>query len=530
VSLAAGSLSLFSRRVDSRIFGLALTALACLAFAIWRFPSPIDGNGDTAWLIIVAGRVLDGAKLYADVFETNPPMSVMLYIPAVATARLLGGAAEWWLLAQCLAMAAVALALFARLLPVCGIDRLSDQMLLLGVAAFALVLLPSRSFAQREHVAAICLLPALALLAARDRAERKPALLVQLAAGLLSGLALCIKPHFALCLVLPHLALLARDLRDQGAAAALVRRFAQVVNGEHFTTGLVAGSYLAAVLLCFSAFREVMMERVALLYLPDRLTMPELLSAPAMALMIVLGILTVMLRLPRPSGLGLVLAAAACGCAAAFIIQGKGWAYQMLPGICLGVIGFAALAIGSVRAGAGQPPVRDARLVLAAALIVGGVLAPQVFSRYETPRQVEAILSRHVERPTVLAATVSLEVLPMIRRLGGEWAGRSASLWMTNTGSAQFVAGDSSPRQERIRALMRLDRDLFVEDAIGKRPDVLLFAAPNPDQDFLIWASGDVRMLPFLAGYHEIGRADAMRVLVRNDLLTRSLRLTRLDP
>jgi hypothetical protein len=45
---------------------LALAAICACLVALWQFPSPHDGNGDTAWLLIVAGRMLDGARLYVD--------------------------------------------------------------------------------------------------------------------------------------------------------------------------------------------------------------------------------------------------------------------------------------------------------------------------------------------------------------------------------------------------------------------------------------------------------------------------------
>ena len=41
---------------------------------------------DTSWLITVCERMLSGERLYADIYETNPPFSVWLYLPPVAAA------------------------------------------------------------------------------------------------------------------------------------------------------------------------------------------------------------------------------------------------------------------------------------------------------------------------------------------------------------------------------------------------------------------------------------------------------------
>ncbi|TKB31761.1 MAG: hypothetical protein E5W69_01200, partial [Mesorhizobium sp.] len=49
---------------------------------------------DTSWLITVCERMLSGERLYSQIYETNPPFSVWLYLPPVAAARLLGTAPE----------------------------------------------------------------------------------------------------------------------------------------------------------------------------------------------------------------------------------------------------------------------------------------------------------------------------------------------------------------------------------------------------------------------------------------------------
>jgi hypothetical protein len=54
----------------------------------------VAANTDVSWLLIGGERVLDGERLYADILKTNPPMSVLVYIPAILIARALGLPAE----------------------------------------------------------------------------------------------------------------------------------------------------------------------------------------------------------------------------------------------------------------------------------------------------------------------------------------------------------------------------------------------------------------------------------------------------
>src|SRR5262245_4805068 len=73
--------------VPARLLVGLLAALAALGIAI-RFVMPV--NGDAAWYLYMAGRVLDGARPYVDVVDTNPPLIVMLSMATVLPARALG--------------------------------------------------------------------------------------------------------------------------------------------------------------------------------------------------------------------------------------------------------------------------------------------------------------------------------------------------------------------------------------------------------------------------------------------------------
>ena len=46
-------------------------------------------RADVAFLLFATGRVLDGARLYVDVVEINPPLIVALNMPVVLAARAL---------------------------------------------------------------------------------------------------------------------------------------------------------------------------------------------------------------------------------------------------------------------------------------------------------------------------------------------------------------------------------------------------------------------------------------------------------
>ncbi len=152
---------------------------------------------DTAFLLYAAGRVLDGARLYVDVVEINPPLIVALNLPAVLLARALGvtDIAVLRLLLSMALLGSLAFSAWALRLAL-GADRARLRPLLLLIA-FALFLAPGNDFGQREHLLVALALPYLLLATARAHG-RLPAAGPALAAGLLAGSGLALKPHFLL--------------------------------------------------------------------------------------------------------------------------------------------------------------------------------------------------------------------------------------------------------------------------------------------------------------------------------------------
>jgi hypothetical protein len=162
-------------------------------------------NTDVSWLLIVGERMLDGQHLYRDIVEINPPMAAFAYLPGVALARALGVDPRHVIDAQLLLLAGLSLLVASRIL------RLSPAFSGIKWAPFAVwaaavvTILPMHVFAQREHIATLTFLPALAVYALRSSREPVP-LWAILIAGFGAGITLAFKPFFAvpvaMCIVL----------------------------------------------------------------------------------------------------------------------------------------------------------------------------------------------------------------------------------------------------------------------------------------------------------------------------------------
>ena len=192
----------------------SVAVLAVVAVALAQ-RATLRTNVDVAWLLTVGEKVLDGQRLYADILEVNPPASMLIYWPAILMGRALGLPPEPVLDALVGLGAGASLWLARRALDGSGILRGVAGWPLLAMAAAILLILPMHNFAQREHIALICLLPALAVMAARAETAAVPRWLAALA-GIGAGIAVSIKPHFLLAVLLPELYLVvrARSLRS----------------------------------------------------------------------------------------------------------------------------------------------------------------------------------------------------------------------------------------------------------------------------------------------------------------------------
>lgn len=68
--------------------GAAVAALVVAGFLLAFWGRPI--NHDTAWYLIATRDWLAGARLYADIYEVNPPLNFYYTVPAVLLSDALG--------------------------------------------------------------------------------------------------------------------------------------------------------------------------------------------------------------------------------------------------------------------------------------------------------------------------------------------------------------------------------------------------------------------------------------------------------
>jgi hypothetical protein len=444
---------------------LALIVLAVLGLILAPHFTPASQiNGDTSWLIHVVERLMAGGRAYVDVVETNPPMAFLVYWPAVATARALDIAPEIAVMVFTGGLAALSILLTL------AIARRSLGMTPLGLAVFgaalvvAFVLLPSRTFTQREHLALMLLMPSVTTLATRSMGGR-PGLAIALAGGAMAGLGACIKPHFALVVALP------------AAVAALLRRDVRLlVAPEALISGAIVIAYAA---LWYLAYPEFFGTPLFLVQNTYRLYVYRpfeyLQDAPAVVFLFAMVLGFVLALVLRGCGAVLTLGAAMLAFALAFVEQGKGFAYHLYPVVAAGLtLAAFAIALGLPERSGHLPPMRG--LVFLVAMALAAVLSGAYSARYPDSNGLRQALLLEKPKPSLIIMSYDIAVnFPLNRDIGATWASRLQSTWISNSAYTAIARGLTPEQRARTERAIQIEREWLAEDIRRNQPDVLVF-------------------------------------------------------
>jgi hypothetical protein len=471
--------------------GLLAVAICVVGvFAVALFPGPLTLNPDTSWLIELCERILSGERLYEDVLETNPPMSMLLYLGPVALARSFGVSPEAMVWLSTWLFLAASLALCAAIARRAAWFDGRGAAVFLGALFVLFGLMPTGVFTQREHFAAMAYAPALLLLLAREQAGfRAPAWLV-LACGVGMGLVVAIKPHFALACVAP-------------AAVVAIRRrnLLPLFRPENLIGAAVFGAYAALVVTVFPDFFRTTFPWVASVYARDVDPLWKFMLYPAsIAMMVMLAATLVILRVAK-AGTGPWIAVVAAGAfIIAYLLQSKGWPYHVYPAVtalCLAVV-LAVLGKGANGAALGARAA--GRLASIAMLCVSVVFAVGFRSQLDMGR-LKAALEGRPAGTSLLVVSGDIAIgFPLARELDLVWYTRGNAQWLAASALRRMGRGGvDEAERAHLQHAIETDRRWLVEDTARRRPDVLVFEVER--FDWQAWAMADPAFFRMMREY-----------------------------
>jgi hypothetical protein len=487
------------RAVDLLRRNAWLAVLAIFAVAVLlRFFIPT--NSDVSWCITAAEKMLTGARLYADVIEVNPPATIYLYLPAVAFAKMFSLRPEWvvngfvFLLAGCSLW-------FSGWLLTSG--HALKRTHIAGAAAgmmFVLLVLPGRAFAEREHFALIFSLPAISVFVLLA-AGKRPGWAVEIAAGIGAGLMAIIKPHLALGMMFAAL-----------AAAVTAKSWRPLFALQNWIAAALCAAYALWVWLEFPVFFAQILPLATEVYVPVKESLLRLLFQNG--LIFWLAGFPIVYRMKGAKifqPLFAISLAASIGFAAAYLWQAKGWPYQLYPALALSMMVLIAALLDSL-----HEKKRDLR---ASALLVA-VVAACGLAWMMMARDVSGLaapIRAMNPHPKMIALSGNLGVgHPLVRDVNGRWAGRMPSLWTTIYASILLSENRLDPESRvRVAAFARRDREIFAEDVMRERPDIILLDRSGRF-DWLAWANGNPGLAEALKAYRPRGTFDEVTILSRD--------------
>lgn len=453
-------------------------------------------NADVAWLLTVGERMLDGQRLYTDILELNPPMSALLYLPTVALGRWLGIPPEPLVVVAVLLLSLACLGFCLLILRRAGMIDDVALWWLVGIAALAGF--PGGNFGEREHIGVILLLPVLAVAAVRQKGHAA-ALRVSLVAGIAAGLVMTIKPHFALPILLIAL---------HGGVSA--RSWRPIINLTHVVGGMVLIGYGLVIWLVFPSFISEMLPLASDAYVGDRRGfVPLLVGFPTLPFWIMLAGLALVYRREALAAPSVQVVLAAIGFFLVYLVQGKGFAYHLLPANVLLVIVFAQCFIA--RNG------RDYRRPIFIALATLALSFPSlVLLRGDAVRNdLLAVLKPMGPGLAIANMTAHLDVgSPLHRQLGADLVNSGPCLWITLGAVRRAIATDDDSLRQRMKALEAFERERLAADLNASPPDIILAGADR--FDWIGWARQDESLAALLDEYELLKAvgSDAMPIQI----------------
>jgi hypothetical protein len=374
-------------------------------------------NPDVSWFLVAASRMLDGGSYARDFFEINMPWAIAAYIPPHFLVWLFGWSVAHALTAWTMLLAAQCTWLCVRLAPV---QHGTQRSLWASWLLFAVIFLPLKDFGQREHLATMLFLPFLFQLARGT--EGGPWLRSYVAA--LAAYGFYMKPHYApLAALLLGVAALRNEslavLRSAEARVILLAAFADVaVVVLLYPDWFICARWAQD---AYAAYRSTRWQWVVL--------------TPEVGLFVVMSAVCLARawadRTYRAAAWPLLLTAGYS--LLAYLLQYKGWSYQMLPAL---VAAFAALGLALFT----RPPARAGAWLAATVATALFVVIQTVAAYRQMPRASNiadtnlatvayALSSAEKNSYCYVFTTNMTPVFPTVVLMNLKWASRFPTLW-----------------------------------------------------------------------------------------------------
>ncbi|GHE96861.1 hypothetical protein GCM10016455_16620 [Aliiroseovarius zhejiangensis] len=427
----------------------ALSATFMFLIIYWNWPV----NHDTAWYLVATRKMLNGAQLYVDIIEVNPPLNFYYTVLALYIADLLGISDSN---GQYLAVAAL---YFVSLLWTGAILRkvshLSNGRLNVFFCFIALVyvLAAASEIAQRDHLLVLFLSPWVVSYLSSN--ETPPSL----ASSAFAAAGVCLKPFF---LVFP-LVLFVRDIWR----ARSLRPFLY----PHYLMMLAIGAaYVVFVKTVHAEYLEDIAPMAVHVYGAFKKSTIGVLASQSLPLILCgVALLSLLAFYPSRVNVFLILAIAGFVC---YLVQSTGFHYHLVPLFCFTLLGTAWLLLTTERFTFHLIPA-----LMACGLLLIGLWQTGRYESQYTDEVVDQIQEFGPIASLMAASTLIDPGAPVALRLGIDWVSRYPHNWLY-PGAINTLAETDCVAEAEYCALLEgfaeRNRRGNLDDIIRYKPDVIV--------------------------------------------------------
>lgn len=485
----------------SMAIGLSLSAGAVAVFLSYFWGRIL--NHDIAWYLIATRDWLEGARLYVDIVEVNPPLNFYYTVPAVILADLAGLSptnAQYLLFG---ALMFVSLSWSWAVVRRSGHLTLPRQVLFQAALAFALIVPPLGNVVQREHLFVAFVLPWLLGQLLEPEVRRSG----EIGRAVFAAMGICLKPYF---LLLPIFVTLWQCWRSRSLWPCL--------STGNLTIAGVGLGYVLAVKLLHPEYLEQIVPMALEVYGAYGGSAQKVLGrfAPIPTAMIALTFLLALWPRRGATVPGLFWAAALAGLGSYFW-QGTGFQYHLIPFFSLISVGLGWFLVTAPMRG---PVVWFSTMTL---VLIG--FANLAHGPYRST--VVETLQPHLQGRKSLAMLTSHVYTgpPVALALDARWSSGYSSLWLVPgvvNGLTTTDCSVSPGRCARWRQIADRQRADVIRDLERGKPEAIVvdnksgyFLAPS--FDWLAFMGQDPRFGPILRGYSLVERLDRFDIWLRSE-------------
>lgn len=444
---------------------------------------------DVVWYLIATRRWLDGAALYTDIVEINPPLNFYLTVPPVWLAEATG-------LSPTNAQYVVFCALLFLCLSWCWaivsksrLLTLSRQIGFLLLLAFALIVPAYANLVQRDHIMLLFVLPWLFGHMLPDGAQCKTHVIGR---ALFAAIGICLKPHFV---VMPLFVTLWEMQRDRAWRPAF-----SASNWTFFACGIAYIAFTGAVHPEY--FRDIVPLGRAVYGAYGFDAYQILWCLGTIPLFIAISLL---LARKGVQALGLFASAAAAGLAS-YLLQWTGFIYQAIPFVALSSIALAWVIVNSSMASG----LKSAFPALSAAFTLM-VIAQFYLSHGTYDNRIAVALAKEIpDSRSVASVSTYVHVGPSVAmEADALWASRYPALWLVPGAVNGLMDGDCADEPDRcakLTAIANASRTATMDDLATFAPDAIIFDSRpgyirDPSFTWQGYMAQEPRYAAFMRGY-----------------------------